>query len=1105
MRAAISSRILAALLTLTTTTAFAVSSDIVISEFRTRGPSGGNDEFVELFNLSSAPVNIGGWKINGSNNAGTTSTRLTINANTILNPGCRFLATNSAAAGYSGVTPGNQTYATGFADDGGVAVLTAANAVIDAVGMSAGSAYKEGTTLAPTTTNAERSQERKPAGQNSQDTDSNTNDFTLNAGSSNPQNLSSACTPVGSGGNAVNLSVSSNAASESAPAAITVTATAGSAVSGNQTVSLTVTGTGITAGDYTLSSATLTIPDGATSGSATFTVVDDTLAEGTETAVLSIGSPSAGIVLGATISQNIVIADNDTAVTKISAIQGSGSASPLVGQSVTIEGIVVGDYQGASGQSLQGFFVQEEDADSDGDPATSEGILVFDGVGAVPVSVGDKVRVSGTVAEFFGMTEISPVASVTVVASNEAAPASATVALPVPIAPTENLTTDTAAINAYYERFEGMTVNVPATLSLSEYFELERFGQVVLSQGGRIPTFTAATAPGVAAYIGHQVDVARRQIILDDLNNAQNSALTNGTPLFHPQPGLSITNRFRGGDTISNLSGVLHWSFAGFSGTDAWRIRPVTQRFSYAFASLNPRPSAPPSVGGSLKVASFNLLNYFTTIDTTASGTTGPCGPNGLQDCRGADSTDELNRQTAKAIAALCGANADVYGLVELENNATASLSSLVTAANAVSGCGPYAFVNTGTIGGDAIKVGLIYKTSSVATVGSHAILSSAFNADFIDTKNRPSLAQTFRQLAGNAKFTVAVNHFKSKGSACDDVADPDAGDGQGNCNLTRKKAAQVLVDWLATDPTASSDPDVLILGDLNSYAKEDPIAAVIQGSDDLLGTGDDYTDLSAALGGAAAYSYVFDGQTGYLDYALASSKLRPQVTGTRDWHINADEPPSFDYNDTVATTGEQSFEAKPSALPLYEPNAFRTSDHDIVLVGLALDTDGDGLPDALEAILGTNPLDLDSDDDGIADGTEDTNRNGLVDSGETNPTLADTDGDGIQDGTETGVTAGVADPDGTGPLLGTNGSIFVPDADPTTTTSALSIDSDGDGIADGIEDGNRNGRVDAGESNPNLSDTSEANVPVLGFWPAMLLASLLAGIGVRQRNSQKD
>ena len=125
---------------------------------------------------------------------------------------------------------------------------------------------------------------------------------------------------------------------------------------------------------------------------------------------------------------------------------------------------------------------------------------------------------------------------------------------------------------------------------------------------------------------------------------------------------------------------------------------------------------------------------------------------------------------------------------------------------NAVNGAGTYDYVSTGTIGTDAIKVALIYKPASVSLVGSYAILDSSVDSRFIDTKNRPTLAQTFMDSSTGGVFTVAVNHLKSKGSACNDVGDPDLGDGAGNCNLTRKAAAEAMVDWLATDPTGSGD-----------------------------------------------------------------------------------------------------------------------------------------------------------------------------------------------------------------------------------------------------------------------------------------------------------
>jgi uncharacterized repeat protein (TIGR01451 family) len=175
-----------------------ISINVVISEFRVRGPNGGNDEFVEIYNLSSSAVNIGGWKMKGSNNSGTTSTRATVAAGVTLNPGCHFLFTNTAASGYSGAVPGNQTYTTGITDDGGIAITLPDDTIVDQVGMSAGSAFKEGTPLASlggtSASNLNRGYERKPGGAsgNGTDTDNNSTDFQLIT-PSDPQNLSSTC------------------------------------------------------------------------------------------------------------------------------------------------------------------------------------------------------------------------------------------------------------------------------------------------------------------------------------------------------------------------------------------------------------------------------------------------------------------------------------------------------------------------------------------------------------------------------------------------------------------------------------------------------------------------------------------------------------------------------------------------------------------------------------------------------------------------------------------------------------------------------------------------------------------------------------------------
>ncbi len=618
---------------------------------------------------------------------------------------------------------------------------------------------------------------------------------------------------------------------------------------------------------------------------------------------------------------------------RIHEVQGSGG-SVAITTPVRVEAVVVADFQ--DGDQLRGFFLQEEDADADADAGTSEGIFVFCSACPTAVAVGDLVRVTGVPSDFFGMSQITATeaTSVSVISSANPLPSPATIVLPA----AGSTRSDTT-----FENVEGMLVTVPGPLVVSEYFELARYGQLILTAEARPAQFTDANEPSVAGYGAFLDDLGRRRIILDDDNNIQNDA-TGSTPVsdepyFWPRTGLSNSNLIRGGDSISGLAGVLHWSFAGQSGTDAWRIRPVEEAFSYDFVENNPRPAAPEATDGSLKVASFNVLNYFTTLNS-----------------RGADSSAELDRQREKTAAAICAIGADVFGLLEIENNAAIAVGDLLNGPNGVNAnCGPYSYVDAGVIGTDEIVVALIYRPATVGLVGNYAILDSSVDPRFLDTLNRPALAQTFEETASGGRLTVVVNHLKSKGSDCVAVGDPDQNDGQGNCNVTRTDAASALVDWLASDPTGSGDADALVIGDLNSYRKEDPIGAIKAGADDTAGTADDFTDLLDFLLGAGAYTYVFDGQLGYLDHALASASLVDQVAGVTVWHINADEIAVFDYNDDIDDgSNESAFERESTSLPIYEPNAYRSSDHDPVIVGFEFDSDKDGVLDRDDACPGT-------------------------------------------------------------------------------------------------------------------------------------------------------
>jgi predicted extracellular nuclease len=598
-------------------------------------------------------------------------------------------------------------------------------------------------------------------------------------------------------------------------------------------------------------------------------------------------------------------------------IQGDGLESPLVGQEVSLEGIVVGDFQNngePDNGDLDGFHVQ--DPVGDGDAATSDGIFIYYPGGTTDVQVGDAVRVRGTVSEYYGLTEVT-VSQLWWCSSGSS------------VAPTE-LGLPVVTFNDL-EAYEGMLVTFPQALYISEYYNFDRYGEIVLASAGPFEPDTARRFQPTAIYEPGSPEAAAlaeanllSRITLDDGRTSQNP-----DPAIHPN-GLvfDLSNLFRGGDTVTNVTGVLDYSYS------LYRIQP-TQGADYTAA--NARSAAPDDVGSNLKVASFNVLNYFTTIDTGAW----ICGPAGDQECRGADTEEEFERQRAKIVAALAAMDADVVGLIEIENYpGDVPTADLVAGLNDAMGAGTYAYVATGAIGTDAIRQALIYKPATVSVLGDYAVLDDPSFTDplsYDDQQSRPALAQTFMDKSTCGVFTVAVNHLKSK-SCYDYAVYDDLDHGQGCFNMTRTLGAQALVDWLATHPTGSGDSDFLIIGDLNAYDKEDPIDVLLAGG---------YIDSIYQYLGEYAYSYVFDGQLGYLDHALANASLLDKVTGTTVWHINADEPDLIDYDMTYKADAQDA---------LYAPDAYRSSDHDPVIVGVT-DNDSDVTPPTLEVSVSPDML----------------------------------------------------------------------------------------------------------------------------------------------------
>lgn len=640
---------------------------------------------------------------------------------------------------------------------------------------------------------------------------------------------------------------------------------------------------------------------------------------------------------------SVEILDNDTSLTRISQIQGTGDSSSMVDQEVTVEAIVTGLITTSNG--VTGFFLQEEDTDRDADATTSEGIYVY--LPDATVAVGDKIRLSGTVGEYRDQTQISSIRDLQTLDTG--------VTLP-------TVTQITIGMSADFEAYESMRVELITgsedPLSVITNFNLDRFGEVVVAEGNQIqPTqiFDPETQATEIAALRAQ-NMANR-LTIDDGSTAQNPDIYrlidsgDGTPLAAGDPLDAQGPTLRLGSELSAITGVLDERFGGYRLQADGPLQPIS--------GTNARPAAP-EIEGELKVASFNVLNYFTTLDTNSNGT----GPNGDLDPRGASTAQDLARQTQKIVAALAEIDADIIGLQEIENNGfgeDSAIAALVDALNAELGEGTYAYVDPGVafVGSDAITTGMIYKPASVTLTGAATLefveasaaqtyaIASELNAyassdDQVGNfdRNRPATAATFRDTDGN-ELTVVTNHFKSKGdSNLQDVvqdarnagapqalidallADPnyDQGDGQGFWNQVRADAGAELVAWLDTNPTgAGSTENTVILGDLNAYAQEDPVQTITDAG---------YSDLAAEFIGEDAYSFVFDGQRGTLDYGLASSALLDNITHVAEWHSNADEPDLLNYNSRFSNPA------------FFNDDPYAASDHDPLIIGLNLADD---------------------------------------------------------------------------------------------------------------------------------------------------------------------
>lgn len=569
--------------------------------------------------------------------------------------------------------------------------------------------------------------------------------------------------------------------------------------------------------------------------------------------------------------------------TPIHAIQGTGASSPFAGVVVDTEGVVSANWQ----RGLGGFFIQSAAGEADADEASSEGLFVRTSEPRPDLKPGMRVRVRGTVVEDGGdeprpgLTAIGTLNQLEVCAPGAALPEPVVVAAPPPD----------------WERFEGMRLALPGPVTLTSNFELLRYGRAGVSLAGRLYQPTERFAPGPEARALAESN-ARASLLLDDASESEFP-----DRIRWLERSIQPSRPWRTGTELRDLVGVLDER----DGRHRLRLQDKPGAVVQA-----PRPDAPPVVGGSHTVAAFNLLNWFNGDGRGA----------GFPTARGAQDAAGAARQRDKLVAAIAAIQPDVAALMELENDGhgeDSAIAQLVAALNAKLGAeGDYRLVDPGIelLGGDEIKVGLVYRAGRLREAGKPAFLEGGAFAGF----NRVPLAQAFEPIDGGARVVVVANHWKSKGGCAEaEPPDRDRGDGQGCYNPRRVEAARALLDWLATDPTGAGTDAVLIAGDLNAYAQEDPVRLLHQRG---------YVDTLAQFAGDAPYSFVFNGLSGRLDHALASAALAPRVTGAAEWHINADELTAFDFR--AENRGMQRRR-------LYAADPFRSSDHDPLVVGLDL------------------------------------------------------------------------------------------------------------------------------------------------------------------------
>ncbi len=596
----------------------------------------------------------------------------------------------------------------------------------------------------------------------------------------------------------------------------------------------------------------------------------------------------------------------------IAEIQGTGDVSPMAGQTVTTRGVVTAAYPEGG---FNGVYIQTPGDSWDGTAST--GLFAYGSTIAKGAQIGDYVEVTGKVSEFYSMTELT--------VSNFTKLDETAKAVPVKL-------DRVPAAEADREKLEGMLLDITGPYTVTNNYETNLYGEVGLAAGTtplRQPSdaYNPSANPDEIAAL--EKENAERLITLDD--GASVRYVGNNAAI--PLPYISATSPLRvGGAVTFEQPLVLDYR------NDVWRLQPTTAastaeggNHSADYVTFeNTRAAAPAEVGGNVSLATFNVLNYFTSLgkdDAGASAYTDRAGnpiTTKSGTVRGAWDEASLQRQQDKIVAAINTLDASVISLEEIENSATVdsskdrdeALAHLVDALNAAAGSEKWAYVPSPAAADlpaneDVIRLAFIYQKDEVAPRGGSQILDN----DWFSGVARQPLAQTFQAVDANGEptgkaFVVIANHFKSKGSLSSKIAN-DTDTYQGNNNQLRTKEAQAVAEWA---DTAFAGKPVFIVGDLNSYSKEDPVLALEAAG---------YTEV-VEKAVPDKQTYQFDGMVGSLDHVLANAEAAALVSGADVWNINAMESIALEYS-----------RYNYNVTNFYDASPLRSSDHDPAKVGL--------------------------------------------------------------------------------------------------------------------------------------------------------------------------